>query len=148
MLFKTDVLIFATHEINLMIMAISLHTVGITVKDLGKSLSFYRALGLDIPDGLDNEHHVEYTSAEGYSIGFIPESTMLQTNPNWQAPTGDNRISLQFACKTPEQVNETYDKLVSLGYTSFRAPWDAFWGQRFAQVIDPDGNNIAFFADL
>ena len=129
-------------------MAITLHTVGITVKDLGKSLSFYRTLGLAIPDGQDNEHHVEFTSEDGYSIGFIPETTMLHTNPNWQAPSGDNRISLQFACKTPAEVNETHHKLIAAGHPSFKEPWDAFWGQRFAQVIDPDGNNVAFFADL
>ena len=129
-------------------MAISLHTVGITVKNLGKSLSFYRTLGLAIPDGQDNEHHVEFTSEDGYSIGFIPETTMLQTNPNWQAPTGDNRISLQFACKTPAEVDETYNNLVTAGHKSFKEPWDAFWGQRFAQVTDPDGNNVAFFANL
>ncbi len=129
-------------------MAISLHTVGITVKDLGKSLSFYRLLGLPIPEGQDNEHHVEFTSEDGYSIGFIPETTMLHTNANWQAPTGDNRISLQFACKTPSEVDETYDRLIAAGYKSFKEPWDAFWGQRFAQVIDPDGNNVGFFAHL
>lgn len=129
-------------------MAISLHTVGITVKNLGKSLSFYRTLGLPIPQGQDNEHHVEFTSEDGYSIGFIPETTMLHTNPNWQAPTGDNRISLQFACKTPAEVDETYKKLIEAGHQSFKEPWNAFWGQRFAQVIDPDGNNIGFFAPL
>lgn len=128
-------------------MAISLHTVGITVKDLGKSLSFYRTLGLPIPEGQDNEHHVEFTSEDGYSIGFIPESTMLQTDPTWEAPVGNNRVSLQFACKTPAEVDETYDKLVAAGHKSFKEPWDAFWGQRFAQVIDPDGNNVAFFAE-
>lgn len=129
-------------------MAISLNTVGITVKDLGKSLSFYRTLGLAIPEGLDNEHHVEFTSEDGYSIGFIPETTMLRTNPNWQTPTGDNRISLQFACKTPAEVDETYKKLIEAGHQSFKEPWNAFWGQRFAQVLDPDGNNVGFFAPL
>jgi catechol 2,3-dioxygenase-like lactoylglutathione lyase family enzyme len=129
-------------------MAISLHTVGITVKDLGKSLSFYRTLGLAIPEDQDNEQHVEFTSEAGYSIGFIPETTMLHTNPNWQAPKGNNRISLQFACKTPAEVDEAYKKLMDAGHQSFKEPWDAFWGQRFAQVIDPDGNNIGFFAHL
>jgi len=129
-------------------MAISLHTVGITVKDLGKSLSFYRTLGLPIPEGQDNEYHVEFESEDGYSIGFIPETTMLHTNPNWQAPTGDNRISLQFECKSPADVDEIYKKLIDAGHPSFKEPWDAFWGQRFAQVIDPDGNNIGFFAPL
>jgi catechol 2,3-dioxygenase-like lactoylglutathione lyase family enzyme len=129
-------------------MAISLHTVGITVKDLGKSLSFYRTLGLPIPEGQDNEHHVEFTSENGYSIGFIPETTMLQTDPSWKAPVGNNRVSLQFACGNPKEVDETYNKLMAAGYQSFKEPWDAFWGQRFAQVLDPDGNNIGFFADL
>jgi catechol 2,3-dioxygenase-like lactoylglutathione lyase family enzyme len=63
-------------------MVISLHTVGITVKKLDKSFSFYRTLGLAIPEGQDNEHHVEFTSEEGYNIEFIPETTMLHTNPN------------------------------------------------------------------
>lgn len=73
---------------------------------------------------------------------------MLQTNPNWKEPTGDNRISLQFAYKTPAEVDETHNKLVVAGYKSFKEPWDAFWGQRFAQVIDPDGNNVGLFAPL
>jgi catechol 2,3-dioxygenase-like lactoylglutathione lyase family enzyme len=126
----------------------SLHTISITVKDLAKSLDFYRTLGLAIPEGQENEHHVEYTSENGYSIGFIPETTMLYTNPNWKAPTGDNRIGLQFACASPAAVDETYAKLIAAGHTSFKAPWDAFWGQRFAQVIDPDGNNVGLFAEL
>jgi catechol 2,3-dioxygenase-like lactoylglutathione lyase family enzyme len=126
----------------------ALHTIGITVKDLGKSLSFYRTLGLAIPEGQDNEHHVEFTSENGYSIGFIPETTMLHSDPTWVAPTGNNRISLQFACGSPAEVDETYNKLIAAGHKSFKEPWDAFWGQRFAQVLDPDGNNVGFFAEL
>lgn len=129
-------------------MKISLHTIGITVKDLGKSLSFYRTLGLPIPEGQDNEHHVEFTSENGYSIGFIPETTMLQADPTWKAPVGNSRISIQFACASPAAVDETYKKLIEAGHQSFKEPWDAFWGQRFAQVLDPDGNNIGFFAEL
>jgi len=32
------------------------------------------------------------------------------------------------------------------GYRGQQAPWDAFWGQRYAVVIDPDGNWIDLFA--
>ena len=27
-------------------------------------------------------------------------------------------------------------------------PWDAFWGQRYAIVTDPDGNHVELFAPL
>ncbi len=27
-------------------------------------------------------------------------------------------------------------------------PWDAFWGQRYASVLDPDGNAVDLFAAL
>jgi uncharacterized glyoxalase superfamily protein PhnB len=38
--------------------------------------------------------------------------------------------------------------VVSAGHTSSRAPFDAFWGQRYATVLDPDGNAIDLFAPL
>jgi uncharacterized glyoxalase superfamily protein PhnB len=141
-------LLIATLQKQKNIFMPSLHTVSITVKDLGKSLSFYCSLGLAIPEGQDNEQHVEYSSENGYSIGFIPEATMLHTDPSWTAPTGNNRIGFQFACSSAAEVDETYNKLIEAGHKSFKEPWDAFWGQRFAQVIDPDGNNVSFFAEL
>jgi uncharacterized glyoxalase superfamily protein PhnB len=29
-----------------------------------------------------------------------------------------------------------------------KAPWDAFWGQRYAFLQDPDGNRVDLFAPL
>jgi uncharacterized glyoxalase superfamily protein PhnB len=55
---------------------------------------------------------------------------------------------LQFSCNSSKAVDETYKKLLAADYNSFKEPWDAFWGQRFAQVTDPDGNNIRIFATL
>jgi catechol 2,3-dioxygenase-like lactoylglutathione lyase family enzyme len=129
-------------------MSKNLHTIGMVVNNLQESLKFYRTLGLAIPEGQDDEFHVEYENEKGISIGFIPKSTMLQTDPNWIDPTGNGRISLQFECDSANDVNSTHEKLISDGYTNFKAPWDAPWGQRFAQVLDPDGNNIAMFAQL
>ena len=34
------------------------------------------------------------------------------------------------------------------GHEGHLVPWDAFWGQRYATVHDPDGNAIELFADL
>ena len=38
--------------------------------------------------------------------------------------------------------------LTHAGYESHLDPWDAFWGQRYATVRDPDGNAIDLFAPL
>jgi len=35
-----------------------------------------------------------------------------------------------------------------IGHRAHKAPWDAFWGQRYAQVLDPDGNSVDLFAPL
>ncbi len=37
-----------------------LHTIGIVVKDMPRSIGFYRLLGLDIPEGEEQAPHVEY----------------------------------------------------------------------------------------
>ncbi len=29
-----------------------------------------------------------------------------------------------------------------------KEPWDAFWGQRYAVIADPDGNTVDLFAAL
>jgi uncharacterized glyoxalase superfamily protein PhnB len=37
---------------------------------------------------------------------------------------------------------------VAAGYHSELEPFDAFWGQRYATVLDPDGNGVDLFAPL
>jgi hypothetical protein len=37
---------------------------------------------------------------------------------------------------------------VAAGYDGHKEPWDAFWGQRYAIVHDPDGNTVDLFAEL
>jgi uncharacterized glyoxalase superfamily protein PhnB len=45
-------------------------------------------------------------------------------------------------------VDAKYAELVAAGYTGHKEPWDAFWGQRYAQVRDPDGHTVDLFAPL
>jgi uncharacterized glyoxalase superfamily protein PhnB len=53
---------------------------------------------------------------------------------------------LAFRCTDRADVDATYERIVDAGFESKREPWDAFWGQRFAYVYDPDGNTVALFA--
>ena len=54
--------------------------------------------------------------------------------------------SLAFLCADPAEVDSTHAGLVAAGYRTVKAPWDAPWGPRYAQIADPDGNVVDLFA--
>ena len=125
-----------------------LNTIGIVVRDMPRSIAFYRLLGLQIPDGEEHSPHVEYESSYGYSIGFDTEAAVKETDEHWRDPSGSARVNLQFQLESPEHVDQVYTRVVAAGAAEYAAPWDAFWGQRFARVTDPDGNVVSLFANL
>jgi uncharacterized glyoxalase superfamily protein PhnB len=127
-------------------MSVKIDMIGIVVKDMAKALAFYRLLGLDIPEGAEKEGHVE-THSHGYRIVWDTEEVVKSFNPDWIEPKGQ-RIGNAFKCDTPSEVDELYKKIVDAGYKGFKEPWDAFWGQRYALVEDPDGNHIDLFAQM
>jgi hypothetical protein len=57
-------------------------------------------------------------------------------------------MGLAFVCDSPAAVDRVYEELTGLGYAGHKAPWDAFWAQRYATVHDPDGNAVDLFAPL
>lgn len=123
----------------------SLDAIGIVSSDLAKSIAFYRLLGLDFPDS--TEDHVEAKTAGGLRVMLDNVELAKQLNPDWVAPTG-RAIGLAFLCSSPAEVDEMYDRIVAGGHHGKTAPWDAFWGQRYATVLDPDGNQVDLFAPL
>ena len=119
---------------------------GIIVKDMANSLAFYRLLGLDIPPEADNEGHVEIRTPHGFRLAWDSLEVIKSFNDNWnENPTG-TRMGLAFLCDSPAEVDHLYQQVIEAGYQSHKEPWDAFWGQRYAVVIDPDGNLIDLFA--
>jgi catechol 2,3-dioxygenase-like lactoylglutathione lyase family enzyme len=122
-----------------------LDLVGIVVEDLGRSLAFYRRLGLEAPDG---EDHVEATLPGGLRVAWDTVETIRSFDPDWEPPSGGQRIGLAFLCESPGDVDTLYAELAQAGQGGHKEPWDAFWGQRYAQVKDPDGNVVDLFAPL
>ena len=129
-------------------MTISLDLIGIAVADMGTSLAFYRALGLDIPAGAESEDHVEITLPNGLRLAWDSIAMLRTIDPTWTDPQGSGRINLAFRCDSPADVDRVHAELVAAGYESHMEPWDAFWGQRYAVIHDPDANGIDLFAAL
>jgi catechol 2,3-dioxygenase-like lactoylglutathione lyase family enzyme len=119
--------------------------VGLVVEDLERSLAFYRRLGLDIPEG---EDHVEAKLPGGLRIAWDSVETIRSFDPDWQPPSGGQRIGLAFLVDSPAEVDALYAELSQAGQGGHKEPWDAFWGQRYAQVKDPDGIVVDLFAPL
>jgi len=128
-------------------MGIALDAIGIVVKDLGESLKFYRALGLDIPELDLSEPHVEVTFPNGLRFMWDTVELIKRFDPNWPEPVGQ-RVAMAFLCGSPTEVDAKYASLTAAGYKGRMEPFDAFWGQRYAIVLDPDGNGVDLFAPL
>ncbi len=126
-------------------MPIRLDVIGIAVKDMAESLKFYRLLGLDIPQGVEREPHVEIT-LEGLRLAWDKVELLKQVYGDWVEEPVGHRIELAFGCDSRDEVDAVYRSMVGHGYHGHREPWDAFWGQRYAILEDPDGNLISLYA--
>ena len=123
-----------------------LDLIGIVVEDMARSLAFYRRLGLDIPPDSDDQPHVETTLAGGLRLAWDAVTTIRSFDPEWAPPSGSPRVALAFRFETPAEVDAAYAELTGAGFEGHKAPWDAFWGMRYAVVHDPDGNGVDLFA--
>jgi catechol 2,3-dioxygenase-like lactoylglutathione lyase family enzyme len=123
-----------------------LDVIGLVVADMARSLAFYRRLGLVAPAEAEREPHVEISLPGGLRLAFDTEETIRSFDPDWTPPSGGDRMGLAFLMESPAEVNQVYDELTSLGYEGYKQPWDAFWGQRCAIILDPDGIGVSLFA--
>ncbi|MFC0433124.1 VOC family protein [Kutzneria buriramensis] len=125
-----------------------LAVVGLVVDDMAKSLAFYRLLGLDIPLDSDSEPHVAAALPGGLQIMWDTVDTVRSFDPTWSPAAGSPRVGLAFRCGSPAEVDRVYREFVDAGHPGHLEPWDAFWGQRYAVVRDPDGNGVDLFCPL
>jgi catechol 2,3-dioxygenase-like lactoylglutathione lyase family enzyme len=123
-----------------------LNAVGVIASDMERSIRFYRLLGLDVPDTPD-EAHVDAFLPNGLRFMLDAEQHMGDVKAGWTRQTG-NQIALAFECASPAEVDETHRRAVEAGFDNEKEPWDAVWGQRYAQLRDPDGVVVDLYASL
>jgi uncharacterized glyoxalase superfamily protein PhnB len=78
---------------------------------------------------------------------FDTEEIIESFLPGWTRANG-NQVSLAFECASPAEVDEVYAQVVAAGFEGEKEPWDAFWGQRYALLGDPDGVRVNLYAAL
>jgi len=130
-------------------MNLQLSLIELVVADMAATLAFYRRVGLGIPPDAGQQPHVDVELEGGLRLAFDTEDTIRSFDPEWsRPPAGCHRMGLAFACDSPAEVDAAYADLTGAGYEGHLAPWDAFWGMRYAVVHDPDGNPVDLFAAL
>jgi uncharacterized glyoxalase superfamily protein PhnB len=123
-----------------------LNAVGIVTSEMARSLEFYRHLGLDVPD-TPEEGHVNIDIADGIRLMLDSEAEVRKFRPDWDRKMG-NQLGLAFQCESPSQVDEVYARMTTAGFQGDKEPWNAFWGQRYAQLRDPDGVPVDLYATI
>jgi uncharacterized glyoxalase superfamily protein PhnB len=126
----------------------TLNALSIVVEDMAATLAFYRACGLEFPADADDAPHAESTVAGGFKIMFDTTETIAAFDPDFSVGTGGQRTALAFLCAGPAAVDAMYTRLTDAGHTGHLPPFDAFWGQRYATVVDPNGLGVDFYAPL
>ena len=112
--------------------------------------AFYRRLGLDLPADADAAPHVEVALPGGLRLAFDTEETIRSFDDSWTAAGGRRapgraRVRVRRPRRRRRDLRRSSTGSGSPGHL---APWDAFWGQRYAIVLDPDGNHVELFAPL
>jgi uncharacterized glyoxalase superfamily protein PhnB len=119
----------------------------VTSSNLRTTVAFYTLLGFTFPDFADDEDHIEPVVTDG-SVRLMIDSKFLVQSITGVLPVPPTHSSFAIKCESPDEVNATVQKIKESGYTIIKEPWDAFWGQRYAIVADPEGYMIDLFAPL
>src|SRR4028119_66478 len=93
-----------------------LDLIGIVTRDMRASLAFYRKLGLDVPEGSEDEPHAETTTPGGLRVAWDTAELIGQIYPDYTAPSGGHRMALAFLLPSPAAVDEKYAELPAPGH--------------------------------
>ncbi|MGX6977871.1 VOC family protein [Vagococcus elongatus] len=121
-----------------------LDMIGIIVEDMAKAIDFYQILGFEVK----GEKSDDYTELVSPAIRISLNSKKMITGIYGFEPalTGE-RLELAFLCDTPLLLEQKVEQVRRAGFNIFKDPWNAFWGQYYAILQDPDGNYLSLFCE-
>lgn len=124
-----------------------LDAIGLSSKDFKKTIEFYSMLGFEFGDLSEGDMHLETIPKTG-EIRLMFDTVELLTKLNGVAPHPPTHSIVAVLCDSPEDVDRVADLVHEAGFSVIKRPWNAFWGQRYAVLQDPDGYLVDLFAPL
>jgi uncharacterized glyoxalase superfamily protein PhnB len=128
-------------------MGLELYMVGVIVEDMTRAIEFYRRLGVTIPEGSEQQQHVEIKMS-GMTLFLTTKRLNAKWDPARTDRTGGYGVILEFYLETQAAVEAKYAEMMGYGYESHVAPYETPFKMCFAMIDDPDGNTILLSGDL
>jgi uncharacterized glyoxalase superfamily protein PhnB len=135
----------------------TLNQLNIVSSNPAAAIDFYRRLGLDIPDqrvwrtptGAHHANAESVAASDGVDLD-IDSTTFAQVwNTGWRGREDlAGRVVVGFRVASREEVDRLYGEMTSAGARGLQAPYDAFWGARYAVVEDPDGVAVGLMSPI
>ncbi len=112
------------------------------VKDMEKSIQFYRdGLGFKT-DEKDNNPKVIFFNTSGTKLELFPVELLAQDinkNSPPKKTNGFSGITLAYNAKSKKEVVEVIEQARKAGATIEKEPQEVFWGGYHGYFSDPDG---------
>ena len=128
-------------------MTTTLGQINLFVADMTATVAFYRLLELDVADPYDwpegsGAQHVDVHFGDDFYIAFDNHAMARIWNPQFDPDRGGGNAVIGLMVAGRADVDRLYDRARAAGYEVGVAPYDAFFGSRYAIVFDPDGNQV------
>ncbi|HSO96948.1 MAG TPA: VOC family protein [Acidimicrobiia bacterium] len=126
----------------------------LVVHDMDATLAFYRLVGFAVdepgawPPGSDAQHG-QVTMPDGFRLEFDNGPMTRIWHAGWRDdPNAGGGTVLGVSLPSRDAVDERYEALTAAGHVGRQAPYDAFWGARYAIVGDPDGRDVGLMSPI
>lgn len=132
-----------------------LDQINLVCSDPDAALTFYRALGVDIPDESvwrtpTGAHHSSAADSSA-PIGFDLDSAAFAQhwNAGWKGRKDlSGRVVVGFTVPSREDVDTVFRTMTAAGYRTLQDPWDTFWGARYTIIEDPNGTAVGIMSPI
>jgi len=130
-----------------------LDQVNIVAGSFGRSLDFYRRLGVGFAepatDHTGDPFHANGETSNRLRFEIDSASFARVWNQGWAAHSDVvGRVVLGFGVASREEVDRIYLELTSAGHRGLAPPYDAFWGARYAILEDPSGIAVGIMSPI
>lgn len=126
-----------------------LNQLNLVANEFDRTVEFYRKLGIEIteaPPSPEGIRHARAKLPDGFLLEIDNGTLARFYNAAWREAQERERVVIGFRLPARDEVDRRYNELLSSGYTGLQPPYDAFWGQRYAIVADPDGRDIGLMS--